>query len=163
MSPEKDGAREEVAAGPAVRRFAREVGVDLSNVAGSGQGGRITREDVLAVVRKASQSAGAAARSEGPVQKDEWGPIRLEKMPKIRRTIADKMFESWSTVPRVTNYDDADVTELERIRKSSKADYAANGIKLTAMPFVIKAVALALKQHPTVNASLDVPARYGHV
>ncbi len=76
-------------------------------------------------------------------------------MTKIRKTIAAKMHESWSTVPRVTNFDDADVTELERIRKASKADYAAQGIKLTSMPFVIKAVALALRNNPTVNATID--------
>ena len=65
------------------------------------------------------------------------------------------MHESWSTAPRVTNFDDADVTELERIRQASKADYANRGLKLTSMPFVIKAVALALKQNPTINAAID--------
>ncbi len=142
-----------IAAGPAVRRFAREVGVDLSLVAGSGLGGRITRDDVLAVVRKASKGHQSTESGE-PSESDEWGPIRTEKMPKIRRTIAAKMHESWVTVPRVTNYDDADVTELERIRQSSKADYAEKGIKLTTMPFVIKAVAMALQEHPVINASI---------
>ena len=77
-------------------------------------------------------------------------------MTKIRKTIAAKMHESWSSVPRVTNFDDADVTELERIRQSSKDDYAAKGIKLTSLPFVIKSVAMALRDHPAVNASLDM-------
>lgn len=145
----------EIAAGPAVRRFAREVGVDLKRVAGSGPGGRITREDVLAVVRQSSQAAGADGAGKG-TQRDNWGPIRTEKMPKIRKTIAAKMHESWSTVPRVTNFDDADVTELEKIRQSSKDDYARKGIKLTSLPFVIKAVAMALRSHPAINASLDL-------
>ncbi len=79
-------------------------------------------------------------------------------MPKIRKTIANKMHESWSTCPRVTNFDDADVTDLEAIRQNSKADYKEIGIKLTTMPFIIKAVAMALKQHPTINASIDMEA-----
>lgn len=161
-----------IPAGPAVRRFAREVGVDLSRVSGSGPNGRITREDVLGVVRQASQasqtsqavqSGGAAAPSAQPrsdrpgdAAADNWGPVRLVKMTKIRRTIAQKMHESWTTVPRVTNFDDADVTELERIRQSSKADYAHKGIKLTSMPFLIKAVAMALREHPEINASVDM-------
>ncbi len=149
-----------IAASPSVRRFAREVGVDLRMVHGSGPGARITREDVLEAVRKASQSAAAAAPSfragPGEPSTDNWGPIRIEKMPKIRRTIAIQMLKSWETCPRVTNFDDADVTELERIRVSSKADYAARGIKLTSLPFVIKAVAMSLRNHPVVNASIDV-------
>ncbi len=150
----------DVAAGPAVRRFAREVGVDLSRVTGSGPGGRITREDVLAVVRQASHAAttgggkGKAASAGGT--SDQWGSVRIEKMPKIRKVIANKMHESWSTVPRVTNFDDADVTELEKIRVSSKDDYAKKGIKLTSMPFIIKAVAMALRNHPAINASVDM-------
>jgi len=158
-------------AGPAVRRFAREVGIDLSTLEGSGPHGRITRDDVLRVVRQASQEVhearsavtarGAAAAALTPELEptaqdlDPWGPVRYEPLTRIRKTIAAKMFESWSTVPRVTNFDDADVTELERIRQASKADYAALGIKLTSLPFVVKAVAMALRKHPVLNASLD--------
>jgi pyruvate dehydrogenase E2 component (dihydrolipoamide acetyltransferase) len=153
--PTHDGG--EVAAGPAVRRFAREVGVDLGRVAGSGPGGRITREDVLAVVRQASQTAaGAGKASSTATARDPWGPIRPEKLSKIRKVIAEKMHESWTTCPRVTNFDDADVTELEHLRISSRDDYAKKGIKLTSLPFVIKAVASALKAHPTINASVDL-------
>ena len=79
-------------------------------------------------------------------------------MPKIRQTIARKMHESWTTCPRVTNFDDADVTALEAIRQNSKADYKSMGISLTSMPFIIKAVAMALKQHPSINASVDLDA-----
>jgi pyruvate dehydrogenase E2 component (dihydrolipoamide acetyltransferase) len=76
-------------------------------------------------------------------------------MTKIRKTIANQMHLSWSTVPRVTNFDDADITDLERLRSSSKDDYAAQGIKLTTMPFLIKAVATALRHHPGINAVID--------
>lgn len=148
-----------VPAGPAVRRFAREVGVDLHQVRGTGPGGRITREDVLQIVREANRVAREAPPETAlppDQQRDAWGPIQRVKMTKIRRTIAEKMHASWSSVPRVTNFDDADVTELEQIRQAGKLDYAEKGIKLTAMPFVIKAVALALRDHPTLNATLDL-------
>jgi pyruvate dehydrogenase E2 component (dihydrolipoamide acetyltransferase) len=158
MAPAEEAAEiGDVAAGPAVRRFAREVGVDLSRVTGSGPGGRISREDVLAVVRAQSQGVGANSgkTAEGASARDNYGPIHVEKMTKIRKVIAAQMHKSWTTCPRVTNFDDADVTELEKIRVSSKDDYAKKGIKLTSLPFVVKAVAMALKSHPTINASLD--------
>lgn len=151
----------DVPAGPAVRRFAREVGVDLTRVAGSGPGGRISREDVLAVVRQSSQAASTTSTGKSKAastanSRDNWGPVRVERLPKIRKVIANKMHESWTTCPRVTNFDDADVTELEKIRSSSKDDYAKKGIKLTSLPFVIKAVASALRSHPVMNASIDM-------
>lgn len=170
-----------IAAGPAIRRFAREVGVDLTHVVGTGEGGRITREDVLAVVRQSHSlakaatapaaatpsspstgSASPASHSKSPVHsvgtpsQDDHGPIRVERMAKIRKTIAAQMHRSWSNVPRVVNFDDADVTELEAFRQSSKDDYASRGIKLTTMPFLIKAVATALRHHPLINASIDM-------
>ena len=151
----------EVAAGPAIRRFAREVGVDLSTVQGTGENGRIVREDVLKVVREGAGSRSSGAGAVAPAvggESDAYGPVHIEKMPKIRQTIAKKMHESWTTCPRVTNFDDADVTQLEQIRQSSKADYAAEGVKLTTMPFLIKSVAMALKAHPTINASIDLDA-----
>ncbi len=169
---------DDVPAGPAVRRLAREVGIDLRTVKGTGPGGRITREDVLRAVRAMNQSRQEAASVEtqlvttsphaqtqgganqvarpGEPGHDEYGPVRVERLSKIRKTIAAQMHRSWSTVPRVTNFDDADVTELEALRGVSKEDYAEQGIKLTTMPFVIKAVAMALKHHPTINAMLDL-------
>ena len=148
-----------VPAGPSIRRFAREVGVDLRRVTGSGPGGRILRDDILHVVRSGSSSQRigvAGATAEG--QRDDFGPIRVEKLSRMRRTIAEKMHLSWSTIPRVTNFDDADVTDLEEFRNESKADYAKQGIKLTSLPFIIKSVALALKSHPGINASIDMEA-----
>ena len=143
-----------IAAGPSIRRFARELGVDLRHVVGSGKKGRITREDVLATVRKANAQTGPAG--EDPTEGDAWGPTQRQKLSRIRRAIATKMEESWSTCPRVTNFDDANVSELEEFRQASKADYARQGIKLTSTPFVIKAVAMSLKANPVVNSSLDL-------
>ena len=159
-----------IPAGPAMRRFAREVGVDLRTVVGSGSLGRITRDDILSVVRSGSSrntatlgvvgtvttNAQPASPASAGTSADNYGPIRVERMSKIRATIAQKMHESWTTVPRVTNFDDADVTDLEFIRQNNKKDYEARGIKLTTLPFLIKAVAMSLKAHPTINASIDM-------
>jgi pyruvate dehydrogenase E2 component (dihydrolipoamide acetyltransferase) len=155
---EDDGAESTVspvAAGPAVRRLARELGVELSRVRGTGPDGRILREDVIAAVRHAT-SAAPPAPLPGTQDRDAWGPIRREPMPKIRKTIAANMVRSAFTIPHLTNFDDADITELERIRKGSVADYSGTSAKLTSLVFVMKAVALALKQHPLLNASLDM-------
>ncbi len=148
-----------IAAGPAVRRFAREVGVDLAIVSGSGEHGRITREDVLAVVRTGNKTAKTSSTTETVdpnSDSDGVGPVVYEKMSRMRKAIAAQMHTSWSTVPRVTNFDDADVTDLEEFRQSSKADYAAQGIKLTTMPFLIKSVAMALRNHPAINSEVDM-------
>ena len=141
-----------VAAGPGVRRFARMAGVDLHAVQGTGKNSRILREDVLEAVRQGNQSGGGLETAAPEPQ----GETRVEKMSGIRKAIAQQMHVSWTTAPRVTNFDDADVTELDRIRVSSKQDYAEQGVKLTTMPFLIKAVAMALKQHPTLNAKVDM-------
>ena len=154
-------------AGPATRRLARELGVDLAVVQGSGTGGRITEDDVKSAVR---QQTAVAARGPlpGPAirtaplpdtaapDKDNYGAIRRQQMTKIRKTIAVNMQKSSSTIPHVTNFDDADITELERIRKGGLVDYVDSSIKLTMMPFVMKAVAQALKLHPLLNTSVDM-------
>ncbi|MEX2185935.1 MAG: 2-oxo acid dehydrogenase subunit E2 [Pirellulales bacterium] len=163
------------AAGPAIRRFARELGVDLNRVRGTGPNGRILREDVVNAVRQANAgpivttapptpaartpaSAPAPASLPGEPGSDAYGPTRTERASKIRRTIADRMMQSWTTIPQLTNFDDADVTELERQRSSSKEDYAASGIKLTMLPFIIKAIAMSLRRHPVLNCSFDMEA-----
>ena len=83
-------------------------------------------------------------------------PVRRERMTRLRQTIARNMTESYTTIPQLTNFDDADITELEELRRESMEDYAASGVKLTTMPFLIKAIASSLKRHPVVNASIDV-------
>lgn len=142
-------------AGPAVRRLARELGVELARVRGSGPGGRILREDVVAAVRQGSAHGGARSGTGGS-ERDDWGPVRREQMSRMRRTIAANMVRSVSTIPHLTNFDDADVTEMERLRKASADDHAKANVKLTALSFVIKAVSLALRQHPAINSSIDV-------
>ncbi|MFM8890243.1 MAG: 2-oxo acid dehydrogenase subunit E2 [Planctomycetia bacterium] len=145
-------------AGPAVRRLARELGVDLGRVRGSGPAGRIIREDVIAAVRQLggqapSRSPGGAGGATG---RDDWGPIRREQMSRMRKTIAANMVRSVTTIPHLTNFDDADVTELEHLRKASAQEYAKTNVKLTALAFVIKAASLSLRQHPVVNCTIDM-------
>jgi pyruvate dehydrogenase E2 component (dihydrolipoamide acetyltransferase) len=167
---EPPATADQIPAGPASRRIARELGVDLHQVAGSGTRGRITPEDVkaaaetpqahLADTGSLSQPSTEGAMPQpvippGEPGTDVWGQIRREKMPKIRRTIAAQMAKSATIIPHVTNFDDADITDLEHLRKNIPQGYIGAGVKLTVMPFVLKAVAMALQQHPVLNASLD--------
>jgi pyruvate dehydrogenase E2 component (dihydrolipoamide acetyltransferase) len=148
------------AAGPAVRRLARQLGVDLRQVRPSGDGGRITAEDVQAYVREANEMVAASVprgvTPPGSPDSDDYGGVRIEKMSRMRQTIARNMAASYTTIPQLTNFDDVDITELEDMRNESKGDYEVRGIKLTTMSFLIKAAASALKRHPIVNASVDM-------
>ncbi len=143
-------------AGPESRRLARQLGVDLALVQGTGKGGRITTDDVRAA---ASGAAGPlpAPEATAPAElgRDAHGPIRRERMSKIRRTIAAQMARSASTIPHVTNFDDADVTDLDQLRKTVLTAGLGSAVKLTMLPFLIKAVCLALRQHPVLNAMIE--------
>ncbi|MGO8690676.1 MAG: dihydrolipoamide acetyltransferase family protein [Thermoguttaceae bacterium] len=150
--PEGEGI---VPAGPAVRRLARELGVDLGRVHGSGPHGRILAEDVRAVSAPAAAPPLAVSQSPGQPGSDAWGPVRRDRMSRIRRTIAERMARAASTIPHVTNFDDADITDLEALRAGVLAGYLGQDVRLTLLPFVMKAVALALRHHPALNASLD--------
>lgn len=145
------------AAGPAVRRLARELGVDLRRVRTTGD--RITEEDVRNHVRRSQAESEAKAPKgvtpPGSPESDSQGAVRREKMSRMRQTIARNMLNSHQTIPQLTNFDDVDVTDLERIRKESQKDYDAQGVKLTTLPFLVKALAVALKNHPIINASVS--------
>lgn len=158
-SPTMQPAAGVVPAGPAARRLARELGVDIARVQGSGTRGRITPEDVQAA--GAGRGPAATPASFGPVVPpgepgaDAWGEIRREKMSQIRKAIAAQMAKSASVIPHVTNFDDADITDLEQIRKTVPQGFLGPNLKLTLMPFVMRAVAIALRRHPVLNAMLD--------
>lgn len=148
------------AAGPAVRRLARQLGVELRRVRPTGAGGRITAEDVRAHVRETNEQVAATlprgVTPPGSPDTDDFGGVRIEKMSRMRQTIARNMVQSYTTIPQLTNFDDADVTELEDMREQSQRDYSDRGIKLTTLPFLIKAVASSLRRHPVLNASVDM-------
>lgn len=169
------GRRTTTPAAPAVRKLARDLGLDLDTITASGPGGRVTRSDVEQAAAAASSpvaapttssaaapapvasSAPAAAPYTAPAgvaDVDKWGPIRRAPLTQIRKTIARRMAESASIIPHVTTFDLADITELERLRKAS-GDGESGRPRLTILAFVIKAVAAVLKRHPNLNASYD--------
>jgi pyruvate dehydrogenase E2 component (dihydrolipoamide acetyltransferase) len=149
-----------VYAGPAVRRLAREFGVVLADVRGSGPRGRIVKEDLQQYVQRALReppaSSGTGAVPPVPeVDFAEFGEVEVVKRSRIDRVTADNMRRSWLNVPHVTQFDDADITEMERFRKSLKAEGERRGVKLTPLPFLLKACAAALKNNDKLNASLS--------
>lgn len=135
---------------PAVRALAKQLGINLASVKGSGPGGRITKEDVEKAAAKTGQQDSAEADAYGVVEKI---PLRG-----IRRTIAKRMAEASKRVAEVTIWEDADITELEQVRAKERKMAEAKGVRLTYLPFLIKAIIPALKAHPYFNASLDESA-----
>ncbi len=163
-APAVTAARSKVAAAPSVRKYAREHGIDLYDVVGSGPGGRITKEDVerhssggpsaTAAVPAPAAAPVPATPLPGVADADKWGPIRREPMNQIRKTIAKQMSRSAFTAVHVTHCDEADITELGRIRGQLNELTGSDG-KLTVMSFVIRAVCLGLKKYPMFNSSFD--------
>ena len=156
-------------ASPSVRKFARELGVDLARVQGSGAKGRILVEDVQAFVKgvlkgTAGQAAGAPAPKAGggldvlpwpDVDFAKFGPVELQPRSRIKKLSAANLHRNWVMIPHVTQFDEADITDLEAFRKSNTAETEKRGFKLTMLAFLIKASVTALRQFPDFNASLD--------
>jgi len=147
-----------VPAAPTVRRFAREVGVDITEVRGSGPGGRISIDDIKAfTARRLSQAADSPVGTASPELPDlsAWGEVRREPMSKVRQATARNMARAWVTVPQVTHHDQADITALEALRTRYRGRVEAAGGKLTVTSILVKIVASALKVFPTLNAAVD--------
>lgn len=160
-----------VHAGPAVRAIAREFGVDLTLVSGSGRKGRIVKDDVQAYVKGAlkklaeAPAGGAVTGGSGipaipAVDFSKFGEIEKVKLSKIDKITRDNMSRCWLNIPHVTQFDDADITELEAFRKEMKDEAAKQGVKLTPLPFLIKAAAVCLSRHQKFNASLDADGEH---
>ena len=153
-----DGAA--VYAGPAVRKLAREFGVDLSKVTGSGPRGRIVKEDLHHYVQQAlktgvgSADLGAGIPGIPEVDFSQFGAIEETPRSRLDKVTASNMTRSWLNVPHVTQFDDADVTDLEDFRSEMKQEAEKRGTKLTPMPFILKACAVALGRHPKLKTSL---------
>jgi len=170
--PEADlpDTADHVHAGPAVRALARELGVDLNKVTASGPRSRILKDDLRAYVKLAVESVETGANSTvasgsgipaiPAVDFSQFGEIEKIKMSKIQKLTAANMQRSWLNVPHVTQFDDADITDLEAFRKSMKAEGEQRGIKVTPVAFMIKAIAVALQQNPAFNRSLDVDGEH---
>jgi pyruvate dehydrogenase E2 component (dihydrolipoamide acetyltransferase) len=169
-------------ASPSVRRFARELGVDLGAMSGTGFKGRITHDDVKGFVKKtltdtgagAGRAAPAAARGTGlpslpAVDFTQFGPTEVKPLSRIQRISATRLHASWVNLPHVTQFDEADITELEQTRAALKDKAQAQGIKLTPLAFILRACVKALQEFPQFNASLDpggenlILKRYVHI
>jgi len=152
----------DVYAGPAVRKLARQLGVDMGKVSGTGPRGRLLKDDVRAYVKPivaAAQSGASLGGGSGipalpVVDFSKFGEVEIIKMSKIKKITAESMTRSWLNVPRITQFDDADITDLEAFRNSMKAEAEKRGSKLTPLPFIVKAVAAALVAEPSFNVSM---------
>lgn len=150
-------------ASPSIRKFARELGVDLSQVHGSGRKERITKEDVQEFVKQAlgGTASGTAAAGSGipampEIDFSKFGPVEIKPLSRIQKKAAVNLHRGWLNLPIVTHHDEADITELEYFRKSLKDESAKQGVKVTPLVFLLKACAVAIRKHPNFNSSLTV-------
>ena len=163
-----------IPATPTVRRLAREIGVDIAAVTGTGEGGRILLEDVKATAKRLLQAPAAIAAAAHPAAPPlpdfaQWGPVEEAAMNAVRRTTATHLSAAWQTIPAVTQLDKADITDLEQLRKRYAPRAEAAGGKLTVTAILVKVLATALKVFPQFSASIDmaratvVYKRYCHI
>ena len=164
----REATQSKAHASPSVRKFARELGADLARITGSGPKGRILREDVQGFVKgilaKGAAPAAAPAAPQGAgldllpwpdIDFAKFGPVEVKPLSRIRKLSGANLRRNWVMIPHVTQFDEADITDLEAFRKQNTAETEKQGFKLTMLSFLIKAAVTALRQHPDFNASLD--------
>jgi pyruvate dehydrogenase E2 component (dihydrolipoamide acetyltransferase) len=161
----RDATQAKPHASPSVRKFARELGVDLARVKGSGPKGRIGHADVQAFVKGALAAAPVPTAKGGaqPFNLPAWpevdfakfGPVDAKPLTRLQKLSGPNLHRNWVSIPHVTQFDEADITDLEAFRKSNTAETEKQGFKLTMLAFLVKACVTALRQHPNLNASLD--------
>lgn len=146
-------------ASPAIRRFARELGVDISTVKGSGDKGRVTKEDVQnyvkAIIAKPNTGGGLQVLDMPVFDFAKYGAVESKPLSRIKKISGANLHRNWVTIPHVTQFDEADITEMEAFRKELGAEYAKQSIKITPLVFLLKGVVAALQKFPEFNASLD--------
>lgn len=152
-------------ASPSVRKLARELGIDLTRIRGSEAGGRIVIGDIRAYIQRLQKSAQKTTATAAPsaparpapeqIDFSKWGPVTRKPMTQLRQVIARRMWENWNAIPHVTQFDAADFTKLNELRKKFAPAYEQKGLKLTLTPLVLKALVETLKKHPIFNSSLD--------
>ena len=151
-----------VPAAPSVRRFAREIGIDIHDVPGSGRSGHISVEDIKRYSKSLNKQSGSAPALSKGVEAEalpdfsKWGEVDLQPMSKVRETTAKHLSYAWATIPHVTQHDKADITELEKLRKRFAKHMEEAGGKLTVTAILIKVIEYALKKFPQFNASVDM-------
>jgi pyruvate dehydrogenase E2 component (dihydrolipoamide acetyltransferase) len=149
--------RPSVAAAPHIRKLASQLGLDLARVQGSGRGGRIEMNDLRGYIQWLQQQVAKPTQKPAGERIDfsTWGPVRTEPLSAVRKTIVRRMVESWTTIPHVTQFDEADVTALLDLKKKHDTAYREKGARLTLTSFILQALVRVLKAHPVFNASLD--------
>jgi pyruvate dehydrogenase E2 component (dihydrolipoamide acetyltransferase) len=162
QAPQPAAATGKAHASPAIRRFARELGVDLAQVKGSGEKGRITKDDVqnfvkavLGQPRGAGGGNGLQVLAMPVVDFAKFGAIETKPLSRIKKLSGANLHRNWVTIPHITQFDEADITEMEAFRKELNAEYSKQNIKITPLAFMLKAVMVALQKFPEFNASLD--------
>lgn len=159
-SPKEKSSSKVIGASPSVRRLARELGVDLSDVSGSGASGRITEDDVKKYIKTNLSTGGSGAKvSTGTIKLPDfskWGDIEIEKMSNVRKKTAETMLTSWNSVPQVTQFDKADITSLEEFRKKNADEIKKQGGSLTMTSILVKVITLALQKFPNFNTSINL-------
>ena len=149
-------SKKAIFASPAVRRFARELGANLELVTGTGSKARITKEDVQNYIKRQLSGQGKLQSTNQPeIDFSVWGPTERFSLNKIRKITGERMTTAWQTVPQVTNFDKADITELDEFRRSLQKVKSNEDIKITLLPFLMKASVMALQQFPDFNSSLS--------
>lgn len=150
------GSSENVFASPGVRRLARELGINLQIIKGSGQKGRITKDDLNGYIKlKMAMSSGSIPARKQEIDFSKWGEVEIQKLTRIKRITGERLQRAWQSIPHVTQFDEADITDIDAYRKELKIEGAKKGIKVTFLPFLMKAATIVLKERPAFNSSLD--------
>ena len=153
---EDTSSTENVFASPGVRRLARELGINLQIIKGSGPKGRITKDDLNGYIKlQMAISSGSIPVPQPVIDFSQWGDVEVQKLTKIKRITGKRLQQAWQLIPHVTQFDAADITDLDVLRKEVKKAGAEKGIKVTFLPFLMKALSVVLKEMPEFNSSLD--------
>ena len=145
-----------VFASPGVRRLARELGINLQIIKGTGPKKRITKDDLNGYIKlQMAISAGPIPATQTVIDFSQWGDVEAKKLTKIKQTAGDRLQQAWQLIPHVTQFDAADITDLDALRKEMKKTGAEKGIKVTFLPFMMKALSIILKEMPEFNSSLS--------
>ena len=153
---EDTSSTDNVFASPGVRRLARELGINLQTIKGSGPKRRITKGDLNGYIKlQMAMSAGSIPAPQPVIDFSQWGDVEVQKLTKIKRITGERLQQAWQLIPHVTQFDAADITDLDARRKEMKKTGAEKGIKVTFLPFLMKALSIVLKEMPEFNSSLD--------
>ena len=153
---EDTSSTENVFASPGVRRLARELGINLQIIKGSGPKRRVTKDDLNGYIKlQMAMSAGSIPAPQPVIDFSQWGDVEVQKLTKIKRITGERLQQAWQLIPHVTQFDAADITDLDDLRKEVKKEGAEKGIKVTFLPFLMKALSIVLKEMPEFNSSLD--------